>query len=381
MARRADLAERDRRYQRIREAMEREGMGALVVAGHGSHFQRGYIRYVADTHIWAGDSLVLLPLEGEPVQVQVTYASASRPDEVWISDYREAPAPQSEIVKAMKEKGLTTGKAGVAGLERVITVGAYEELKALLPGVEFVSADMLMDRIRAVKSVLEISQNRELWKMSMEAMERFVAAVGPGVSQREAAAEAGRVIRAGGSFDDLTLIRDGGFKGLPRDVALKCEDIVELHLETCGESGHWSELNVTCVFQEPTAQEQNLVESELRAYEEFRRRARPGATLTDLGKAFHRMIEEDGWKLGEPAWHYYYHGGGMDSVEWPYYSPMGEGNRDAELEAGMVLSYHPHGAPVPPLGLTPRIFDDLVITESGAARMNEEWDLRWRMKV
>ncbi len=67
MANPADLTERDIRFRRVREAMEKDGLNALVIAGHGSQFNRGYIRYFADTHLWAGDSLILIPLEGEPV--------------------------------------------------------------------------------------------------------------------------------------------------------------------------------------------------------------------------------------------------------------------------------------------------------------------------
>ena len=381
MSRKADLKERDERFTRIRTEMCKYGMIALLIAGHASHNNRGYIRYVSDTHLWSGDSLILLPLEKPPVQVQVTYASASRPDQVWISDYREAPFPHIEIITAMKEKGITRGTVGIAGLNHILTVEAYKCLKASLPNVEFVNSDLMMNRIRAIKSALEIDQNKDLWKISVLAMETFVDIAQPGISQREAAAEAGTIIKAGGSVDDLILIRDGVFKGLPRDEPLACNSVVELHLETCGESGHWSELNVSCLFREPTDREQKLLERELTVFEELRELAKPGVTLSSLTNSFHDRIKKDGWILGAPAWHYYFHGQGMDAIEWPYYSPMPEGNEDAVLESGMVFSYHPHRSPAPALELTPRIFDDILITENGAQRMNDQWDLRWRIKT
>ena len=215
MAMQADLSERDLRFAVVRAAMEREGMAALIVAGHASQFNRGYVRYLANVHLWAGDSLILVPLEGEPVHVQVTYASASMPDDLWIPDYRRSPAPQTEIISAIREQKLSTNRIGIAGLERVITVGAYEALQQALPGAQFVDADHLMNQIRAIKSPLEIQQFREVWKLAQAAMDRFVDAIEPGVSQREAAAAAGQVIRAGGSFDDLTLIQDGAFRDYP----------------------------------------------------------------------------------------------------------------------------------------------------------------------
>ena len=380
MSVRADLAERDRRLRAARQAMEKEGLSALVVAGHGSMFIRGYIRYFTDTHFWTGDSLLLIPLEGEMVHAQVTYAGASMPDEPWVSDVRRAPTPQAEIVSAMKEKGLTKGKVGVAGLERVITVGAYEALRDAFPDVTFVNADALVDRIRAAKSPLEVQQIRDLCALSAAAMGRFVEVIGPDLTQREAAAEAAKVFRAGGVFDDLSLIQVGGGSGLPKDIPMACDDLVGFHLEICGESGHWSEFNVICAFREPTAEEARLLESELRAFEELRKIAVPGVTLGELSTAFERIIAEDGWKLGEPAWHYYLHGQGMDSVEWPYFSPMMTGNSDAPLVEGMVFSYHPHRDTVPWV-TSPRVFDDILITANGAERLSGDWDLGWRIKV
>ena len=377
---RADLAERDRRLRAARQAMENEGLNALVVAGHGSMFIRGYIRYFTDAHFWTGDSLLLIPLEGEPTHAMVTYAGSSMPDEPWVSDVRRAPTPQAEIVSAMKEKGLTRGKVGVAGLERVITVGAYEALRNAFPDVTFVNADALVDRIRAAKSPLEVQQIRELWDLSRAAMDRFVEVIGPDLTQREAAAEAAKVFRAGGSFDDLSLIQVGGASGLPKDIPMACDGLVGFHLEICGESGHWSELNVICAFREPTADEARLLETELRAFEELRKIAVPGVTLEELSTAFERMVAEDGWKLGEPAWHYYLHGQGMDSVEWPYFSPMMAGNRDTPLVEGMVFSYHPHRDTVPAV-TSPRVFDDILITAKGAERLSGDWDLGWRLKA
>ena len=380
MGTRADLAERDRRLRATRLAMEKEGLSALVVAGHGSMFIRGYIRYFTDAHFWTGDSLLLIPLDSEPVHAQVTYAGSSTPAVPWVSDLRLAPAPQDEIVNAMKEKGLTSGKVGVAGLERAITVGAYETLRNALPNVTFVSADALVDRIRAVKSPLEVQQIREVCALATASLSRFVEALGPDLTQREVATEAAKVFRAGGAFDDLSLIQVSGAAGLPKDIPMACDDLVGFHLEICGESGHWSELNVTCAFREPTADEVRLLESEIRAFDELRKLAVPGVTLEELSAAFERVVAEDGWQLADPAWHYYLHGQGMDSVEWPYFSPMMAGNRDTPLVEGMVFSYHPHRDTVP-LVAHPRVYDDILITANGAERLSGDWDLRWRLKV
>ena len=98
-----------------------------------------------------------------------------------------------------------------------------------------------------------------------------------------------------------------------------------------------------------------------------------------MENTFLRVLVEDGWKLGEPAWHYSFHGQGMDGIEWPYFTPMLEGNRDTSLEEGMVFSYHPHRDTTPVVDRIPRIFDDIVITTNGAERLSSDWDLAWRI--
>ena len=374
MGTKATFAERDLRFKKIRETMAREGLKALIATGHGSHFNRGYIRYFTDAHMWAGDALLLIPLEGDPTLAWVSYAGAGWPEEPWIADVRRSVYPEKRIVEAMKEKGIKNGKVGIAGYRKVMTVGAMEMLKSAFPEIKFVNADVMTDRVRVVHSPLELQQYREVWQLSIAAMKRFLEVIGPGKTQREVASEANKVIRAGGSHDDLTAIREGSYAGLPSDMPLKCDDIVGFHMEVCGESGHWPEIDVTCAFRKPTYQELRLIDTELRAYDEIRKMARPGVKLSDMGKTFDRILTEDGWAFDPPSYHYYFHGHGMDDVAWPWYNNMLEDNEDAVIEEGMVLCYHPRR-----ISWGPRICDDIVITPTGAERLSGDWDLRWRI--
>ena len=123
----------------------------------------------------------------------------------------------------------------------------------------------------------------------------------------------------------------------------------------------------------------NLMESEFRALKEVRRQAKPGVTLEELEAAFLGVIVEDGWKLGDTAWHFSLHGQGMDAIEWPYFSPMIEGNADAPLEEGMVFSYHPHRDTIPHVLRPPKIFDGFVITKNGGETLTTNWDFLWRI--
>jgi Xaa-Pro aminopeptidase len=379
MAKPADLAERDMRFKRIREAMEQAGLDGLIMAGHASHSHRGYIRYFADWHMWDGDALILIPLVGEPALAYAAYSGGDKPAEAWINDVRSAVYPQETIGKVMKERGLTKGKVGIAGLKSIITVGAYETLKDTFPNVEFVDADIVVDRVRMVKSPLEIEQYRDLWTLSKAAAERFIKVLEPGRTQREVVAEATKVLRDGGSFNELILIQEGTRRGLPQETPLRCDDIVRFYMENCDVSGHWSEIDIICAFREPTELEQKLMDSELRAYDEICKMAKPGVKLSEMANTFERVLIEDGWKLGEPSFHFDFHGQGMDVIEWPWYSPKPDHNQDVAIEEGMVLCYHPARNTIPAVAWNRIICDDILITANGAERLSDDWDLRWRI--
>jgi Xaa-Pro aminopeptidase len=150
-------------------------------------------------------------------------------------------------------------------------------------------------------------------------------------------------------------------------------------MEICGESGHWSEIDVTCAFRKPTELENKLMETELRAYDEILEIAKPGVRLSDMARTFEDVLVEDGWKLDDPRWLYYFHGHGMDDIQWPWYSAMLADNQDAVLKEGMVLCYHPHRDTIPAVACGPSICDDIVITADGAERLSGDWNLRWRV--
>ena len=287
---RADLSERDIRYGKLRAAMDKAGLKAIIVGGSGGQFTRGYIRYLADAHVWAGNGLILLPADSDPMYVQLSAASSGVPTPLWIEDYRRSPTLQRTIGEAMREKGITNGKVGLVGYDNVMTINQGAELTETFPNIDFVNADLLMDKIRAIKSPLELDQLRDVWKVSVEALDNFAKNLQPGISQREAAAAAASVFRRAGCWDDLTIIQEGTSRGLPKDIALKCDDLVSFHLEICGEHGQWSEVNTVCVFRDPSKEEQRLLDAELKAHKAICAEAKPGTTLKGLSEIFSEVI-------------------------------------------------------------------------------------------
>jgi Xaa-Pro dipeptidase len=287
------------------------------------------------------------------------------------------------MVDAIKERGLASARIGIAGFRFILSAGSYAELQRLLPEATFVDADELMDRLRMIKSPLEIKQNYEHWDMAKKAMNYFGELVkdAQGLSQRELTAEVTKQVWASGARDILIFIgEDPDDSDPPRETPLRCDDKVRFHLEICAESGHWCEITINCAFKEPNPLERKLMEDELLAFSEVRKMAKPGMRLSDMAATFNRVLSEQGWNLGSPTTHFHFHSQGMDTIERPWFveeTPWGQ-SQNWELEAGMVFSYHPHRNVLPAGNWSTGINEDILITPEGAQRFSIDWENRWR---
>lgn len=379
----APLAERDQRLGRVRAAMVRDGLDGLVIGCKGHWWTgRGYMRYLADFHLWGHDGLIIVPREGDPSLV-VTSPNVARmiARRGWIEncygDMMVLPTTRRLIAAA----GLADGAIGLVGTRWIIPTDLSAELVKAFPRARFKSADQLLDTVRMSKSPLEIGQNREGWLLAQRSIERFEEVLEPGVPARMLAAEAGRVALAGGARDLLMLVGDRAAEyGPPDDRPLRCDDMVRFHLEMPGDSGHWCEITTTVAFRPLDDEESRLQDCEMRAAEAIRATARPGVRLADLAGLFEQTLLDDGWRLGTPSGHYDFHGQGQDVIEFPWFAqeqPWG-GTGDIELVAGTVLSYHPRRDIQHYAGWYPGLSDSLLITDHGAEWLSPAGPQPWK---
>ena len=366
--------------------MTLQNLDALLVAGKGHWWTgRGYLRYFTDFHLWGHDGLYLLPLNGEPALTLSSPAVAERIGaRGWVTDTRGDVFIVPRMVDAIRERGLAQGRIGIAGFRFILSAGSYAELQRLLPDATFVDADELLDRVRMIKSLLEIKQEYELWDIAKKAMTYFeeILPDARGSSQREISAEVCKQVWASGARDILVFMGEQpGVSDPPQEVPLRCEDKVRFHLEICGESGHWCEITINCAFREPKALESKLMHDELLAFEEIRKQAKPGKRLSDMAATFNEVLAAQGWDLGDSTSHFHFHGQGMDTIERPWFAqqePWGQ-SQDWALEAGMVFSYHPHRSVLPAGHWSTGLNEDILITEQGAERLSTDWNQAWRL--
>jgi Xaa-Pro dipeptidase len=330
----APPAEVDRRYARIREAMGRDGLDAVIVSGNEYTGFEGAVTYMSGFVIVHRYAYVLLPLEGEPAIVfprEATYVGEH--GTTWIEEQAFVDRPGEWLAGRVRGK-----RVGVYGLEYVMTVRDY---RALEGAAELVPWDVEFDHARAVKSDFELASVRDSVRINTEGFWRFLEQFAVGKAEREilAPCEEWFVSEGCGRLTmDMVLVGEGG-AALPEfKIAgarpVQATDMVLPSLEIAGPGGHWVEVSRAICPGEPSADTGRMMEAYEEYYEVAQSAMRDGATAHDVHRAVSKGFLDRGFVLG----HVTGHSIGMTMIEFP---KIGEGD-ETVLRAGMVLSMHPH---------------------------------------
>ncbi len=323
-----------RRYGRIREAMGRDGLDALVVSGNEYTGFEGAVTYMSGFVIVHRYAYVLLPLEGEPSIVfprEATYVGEH--GTTWIGEQVFVDRPGDFLADRLRGR-----RVGVYGLDYVMTVRDHV---ALADAVELVAWDEQFDHARAVKSELELESVRDSVRINTEGFWTFLEHFAPGKSEQEILAACERYFveqGCGRQTMDMVLTGPNG-AALPEfkiagDYRIQATDLVLPSLEVAGPGGHWVEVSRAICPGEPSAETAQMLEAYGEYYDAARSVLRAGATAHDVHRAVSKGFVDRGFTLG----HVTGHSIGMTMIEWP---KIGEGD-ETELQEGMVFSMHPH---------------------------------------
>ncbi len=326
--------ESERRYRLIREALERDGLDAAIVAGSEYSGFEGAVTYLSGFVIVHRYAYVLLPREGDPTIVfprEARYVGEHGTS--WIEEQVFVDRPGDWLADQVRGK-----RVGVYGLDYAMTVRDYA---ALAPAAELVPWDTQFDHARAVKSDYELDSVRDSVRINTEGFWTFLEEFEPGRTEREilAPCESYFVSEGCGRLTmDMVLVGENG-SALPEfKIAgarpLARTDMVLPSLEVAGPGGHWVEVSRAICAGQPSDETKRMLE----AYDEYYAAARTalhdGATAHEVHHAVARGFLDRGFVLG----HVTGHSIGMTMIEFP---KIGEGD-DTELRAGMVFSMHPH---------------------------------------
>ena len=180
------LAERDRRWHAVRQAMEKEELDAIIAPA--TH-EEGDTLYLTQIGGRTREAWVIFPRE--PTKEVLALIESNRVKNFWIamqswlgeSNFRIASANISEaIIQGIRELKLEKGRVGVAQLtgirfdpEGLIPFTTFDRIRGGLPQADFVATDFL-HRLRVVKSREEIEVIRKIVAANEEAILTLIAA-------------------------------------------------------------------------------------------------------------------------------------------------------------------------------------------------------------
>src|SRR5215467_7350771 len=125
------LAERDRRWARVRQLMRERSLEGLLVAGFRA--REMYETYISDDY---NEGCAIFPLEGDPVIITWAHLrvmrarwSAERGAKLWVADYRVATSGAG-VAEVLREKRLAEASLGVVGLASQAPTEIYGAIPA-----------------------------------------------------------------------------------------------------------------------------------------------------------------------------------------------------------------------------------------------------------
>lgn len=213
------LAEREQRWARVRTLMARDNLDALYVppnTGFFDMFQANcrYLTGLGGNHWMAA---TVFPREGEVT----AFTSADVDTQIclqhqdWVTDIRMMTGAwgfTDAVVGRLKELPdiRRLGLSGLSGNTRypegVTSHGVVERLRELLPNVELVNANPLMDEARFVKSAEEIEFLRAGVVLVERAIDVIVSEARPGVPENMVYAHMiSSIVEGGGELPSMIL--------------------------------------------------------------------------------------------------------------------------------------------------------------------------------
>jgi Xaa-Pro dipeptidase len=390
------LAERDRRWARVRTLMRERALEGILVAGFRA--REMYETYISDDY---NEGCVIFPLEGDPVVITWAHLrvmrarwSAERGAKLWVADYRVATSGAG-VAEVLREKRLAEASLGVVGLASqapteiygAIPASFWGELTAALPKARWQDISEELSHLMLIKSEEELAQVRYAARAAEAACKVIVEVAAPGVGEEVVFAEATReMLRHGIGLRYPMIVMNSGPHtlswGPPRWTTsgeapriLARGDLMQAELmPMCGNQEVQVQMTVAL---DPLDEENCKCERVARAsYEAGVKALKPGMTFAELVAVMEEPLRSSGCWGYTPLVHSVgpHFLAGRTSVNQDqakldvrFVGPNAVRARAAVLEPGMVFAFEPNAC----LGHhRVNIGGTVIVTASGCEELN-----------
>jgi Xaa-Pro aminopeptidase len=314
-------AERDQRWQRIRDAMAKRGVDVLIVSGTSSRWNEGHgnVRYVAGyADPLSSIGYAIFPGVGEGTFITQFQAKRSAYATSWFSDIRSSAAINvTEILaERLSDLGIERATLGLVGSSfswrGYASVGlpwnVYEEIRRRLPYLTLVDATDIFFELRKVKSDEEVACIAEAARLVDIGHRAQLASIRPGVTERAVYVDVVHAMDAAGAEPPSFLLMDSGplpsgvLTGdpIPSDRVLQMGDLV---MSVAGPKWAGYKVHgVQCIhLGPPTPEMTELQKYGADVFHTCADRIRPGNKVDEVLHAGDDIVERARNRLGRVA--------------------------------------------------------------------------------
>ncbi|MDT7741925.1 MAG: hypothetical protein QOE59_1003 [Actinomycetota bacterium] len=370
---------RGARFAKVREALERSHLGALIL------FDMNNVRYTTSTHIgnWARDKFFrcALVMRGQdPILWDIGSAARTHQQfadwfgkDSWqagLSSWRGS-IPEEVGVEAGNAKRLANllREHGLAGEPVGVDVVELPVLRALeREGLHIEDGHGFMQDVRAIKTPDEVALLDHAAALVDGAYDELYRFLRPGVRENDCVGLVNRYLYENGSDEVEAVNSISGERCSPHP------HVFSDRLIRPGDTAYFDIIHAyngyrTCYYRTLNVGNSNAAQREAyRRAREFMDNAiseiRPGATSADVVKHF-PAAQEFGFATEEEAFGLQYcHGLGLSNWERPLMSRLHSFDYPVELEEGMVFAIETYW-PTPDGTAAARIEEEVVVTPSG----------------
>jgi Xaa-Pro aminopeptidase len=376
------VAERDRRYKKVRERMAQEGLDVLLLPANHSRWEQMMAdsRYLSGIGGFATEVFTVFPLEGDPTAYVFNRAGWWKQAQNWTADVRDGRNRWAQnAIEKLREMGFTKGKIGISGLaglvrapEGIISYSTVEALRKAFPEAQIVNATQLVQQARAIKSDEEI----DFLQRSMDIIEEMIQAMKetarPGVTEKELYAQMlHTMLSHNGELPTLFFLGTGPDATqstfVPTNRVIQAGDRVVNEIEA-KYGGYAAQAVCPMVLGRPKDNLEEMVDLSAACFYAILEQMRPGVMFGTLFNLYQKTVEEKG--KGKYHWsHPMMHSRGLGDD-----APALMGDSDIErfgkerLEKGMVFILKPRVRQASGRG-SASIGDTVVVEQDGARRL------------
>jgi len=346
-------AELERRWKAVRNAMEKEGIDALIIQNE-QRYRSGMVRYFTDIGSLSNPVTVYFPKDdemtvianggGHSLSQTPAYGCRGVKDRIgvpifptYVKELNSSDA--AEIVELIKRRG--DKKVGLVKLGTMLA-SFYIRLTESLSGmVEFVDFSNQIDEIKAIKSEEEIGLMRLSAQVQDAVMYAVPSFLQPGMYEYQIRSSIIKLLTDLGSEEQLIMIGSApkdspaGHKAhFYQNRRIEKGDQIMVMLEPSGPGGMWVELGRTFILGQPHKKLVDVWDDAVKAQHYTASLLTPGAKCSEIFEKYNEFVVEMGYAR-ETRIHA--HGQGYDLMERPgirYEDPM-------LIRPNMNIAIHP----------------------------------------